>query len=44
MASGRVSEASVYACTGNPMPRDIEQVGQWLFQAPFSEAFNSAPF
>ena len=42
MASGAVSEATVYACTGNPLPQDIEQIVQWLFNFPFAEAFDSA--
>ena len=43
MSSGRVTEASVYSCTGNPTPQDIQQVLEWLFGAPFPEAFGSAP-
>ena len=43
MSSGRVSEATVYSCTGNPMPQDIAQVVEWLFGSPFQEAFSSAP-
>lgn len=44
MASAEVSEITVHACTGNPLPQDVEQIAQWLFNAPFVQAFNSAPF
>ena len=43
MASPEVSEVTVYLCTGNPLPEDVEQICQWLFNAPFVQAFNSAP-
>ena len=39
MASREVSEASVYACTGNPRPCDIERIADWLFNSPFVETF-----
>ena len=41
MASPEVSEVSVHACTGNPLPSDVEQICQWLFNAPFVQAFHS---
>lgn len=41
MAFDNVSEEAVYACTGNPMPRDIEQVVNWLFNEPLTDTFNS---
>ena len=42
MASNEVSEVTVYACTGNPLPEDVEHICQWLFNTPFVDAFNSA--
>lgn len=41
MASGEVSELSVHLCTGNPLPQDVEQICQWLFNSPFVEAYHS---
>ena len=37
----KVDEDAVYLCTGNPMPRDIEEAVRLLFNAPFNEAFES---
>lgn len=36
MASGSITEESVYQCTGNPMPQDIETVANWLFNEDFA--------
>ena len=40
MAFDKVDQDAVYLCTGNPLPRDIEEVVRLLFNAPFNEAFN----
>mmetsp|Transcript_1549 Transcript_1549/g.3499 ORF Transcript_1549/g.3499 Transcript_1549/m.3499 type:complete len:359 (-) Transcript_1549:587-1663(-) len=39
MAFDEVDEEAVYLCTGNPMPRDIQQVVHWLFNESFNTAF-----
>lgn len=39
MAFDVVDEDAVYLCTGNPMPRDIEAVVNWLLNEEFNEAF-----
>jgi hypothetical protein len=39
MASQQITEESVYLCTGNPMPKDIEQIAFWLLNEPFSTSF-----
>jgi replication factor C subunit 3/5 len=39
MAFDQVDEAAVYLCTGNPMPKDIQSIVQWLFNEPFQEAY-----
>ena len=41
MAFDEVGEDAVYLCTGNPMPRDIEEIVRLLFNAPLAEAFSS---
>ncbi len=33
MSSDDISEEAVYLCTGNPLPKDIEQVAHWLLNA-----------
>ncbi|CAI5718013.1 unnamed protein product [Hyaloperonospora brassicae] len=38
MAYDVVDEANVYSCTGNPLPKDIELVVQWLFNEKFATA------
>ncbi len=43
MASDEVSEEAVYTCTGNPMPRDVQQIVEWIMNQSFAEAFASAP-
>ena len=42
MASEVVDEQAVYLCTGNPLPQDIEQVAQWLFNESFAIVFEGA--
>lgn len=39
MASQHVTEEAVYLCTGNPMPKDIEQIAYWLLNEPFTASF-----
>mmetsp|Transcript_27622 Transcript_27622/g.71661 ORF Transcript_27622/g.71661 Transcript_27622/m.71661 type:complete len:334 (-) Transcript_27622:143-1144(-) len=39
MASGTVSQETVYSCTGNPLPQDIQRVAKWLLNEPASDAF-----
>jgi DNA polymerase III delta prime subunit len=39
MAFDEVDGDAVYLCTGNPMPRDIEAVVNWLLNEEFNEAF-----
>lgn len=42
MSSDEITEDAVYSCTGNPLPKDIEQVAHWLLNETFSDAFDSA--
>ncbi|XP_073101006.1 replication factor C subunit 3 [Elaeis guineensis] len=39
MASQHVTEEAVYLCTGNPMPKDIEQIAYWLLNESFTASF-----
>ncbi|XP_022141412.1 replication factor C subunit 3 [Momordica charantia] len=39
MASQQITEEAVYLCTGNPMPKDIEQISFWLLNEPFADSF-----
>ncbi|XLU66804.1 hypothetical protein S245_025857 [Arachis hypogaea] len=39
MASQQITEEAVYLCTGNPLPKDIEQISYWLLNEQFSESF-----
>ncbi|KAJ0256570.1 Replication factor C subunit 5 [Hirschfeldia incana] len=39
MASEKITEEEVYLCTGNPLPRDIEQISHWLLNEPFAESY-----
>jgi replication factor C subunit 3/5 len=41
MAFDEVGEDAVYLCTGNPMPKDVEEIVKLLFNAPITEAFES---
>ncbi|KAK4370460.1 hypothetical protein RND71_009935 [Anisodus tanguticus] len=36
MASQQITEEAVYLCTGNPLPKDIEQISNWLLNEPFT--------
>ncbi|XP_060214487.1 replication factor C subunit 3 [Lycium barbarum] len=36
MASQLITEEAVYLCTGNPLPKDIEQISYWLLNEPFA--------
>lgn len=40
MASPHVTEEAVYLCTGNPMPKDIEQISFWLLNESFTNAYH----
>ncbi|KAL9268155.1 Replication factor C subunit 3-like protein [Drosera capensis] len=35
MASELITEEAVYLCTGNPLPKDIEQISYWLLNESF---------
>ncbi|KAI5667703.1 hypothetical protein M9H77_17556 [Catharanthus roseus] len=39
MASQQVTEEAVYLCTGNPLPKDIEQISHWLLNEPFTISY-----
>ncbi|KAI4307252.1 hypothetical protein L6164_030458 [Bauhinia variegata] len=39
MASQQITEEAVYLCTGNPLPKDIEQISYWLLNEQFAESF-----
>ncbi|XP_059454737.1 replication factor C subunit 3 [Corylus avellana] len=39
MASQQITEEAVYLCTGNPLPKDIEQISYWLLNDSFAESF-----
>ncbi|XP_039126729.1 LOW QUALITY PROTEIN: replication factor C subunit 3-like [Dioscorea cayenensis subsp. rotundata] len=39
MASPHITEEAVYLCTGNPMPKDIEQIAFWLLNESFTTSF-----
>lgn len=41
MAFETVDQDAVHLCTGNPLPRDIEQAVHWLFNSSFREAYES---
>lgn len=40
MASQQITEETVYLCTGNPLPKDIEQISYWLLNESFSASFD----
>jgi len=40
MACSVVNEENVYSCTGNPLPKDIQNVLQWMLNEDFTQAFN----
>ncbi|TXG53005.1 hypothetical protein EZV62_022174 [Acer yangbiense] len=39
MASQQITEEVVYLCTGNPLPKDIEQLSFWLLNESFADSF-----
>ncbi|XP_052202462.1 replication factor C subunit 5 [Diospyros lotus] len=39
MASQQITEEAVYLCTGNPLPKDIEQISHWLLNESFAVGF-----
>ncbi|GAB4844153.1 Subunit of heteropentameric Replication factor C (RF-C) [Ancistrocladus abbreviatus] len=39
MASQQITEEAVYLCTGNPLPKDIEQISYWLLNESFATSF-----
>lgn len=39
MASQQITEEAVYLCTGNPLPKDIEQISYWLLNESFVDSF-----
>ncbi|KAF7127044.1 hypothetical protein RHSIM_Rhsim11G0069700 [Rhododendron simsii] len=34
-----ITEEAVYLCTGNPLPKDIEQISHWLLNEAFTVSF-----
>lgn len=43
MASQQITEEAVYLCTGNPLPKDIEQISYWLLNEPFAISCKRIP-
>ncbi|CAN7123502.1 unnamed protein product [Brassica rapa subsp. narinosa] len=39
MTSVKITEEEVYLCTGNPLPKDIEQISHWLLNESFAESY-----
>lgn len=39
MASQQITEEAVYLCTGNPLPKDIEQITYWLLNESFATSY-----
>ncbi|KAK4775632.1 hypothetical protein SAY87_023593 [Trapa incisa] len=39
MASQQITEEAVYLCTGNPLPKDIEQIAYWLLNESFATSY-----
>ncbi|XP_073305498.1 replication factor C subunit 3 [Primulina huaijiensis] len=39
MASQQITEEAIYLCTGNPLPKDIEQISYWLLNESFSTSY-----
>ncbi|KAI8531360.1 hypothetical protein RHMOL_Rhmol11G0130500 [Rhododendron molle] len=35
----QITEEAVYLCTGNPLPKDIEQISHWLLNEAFTVSF-----
>ncbi|KAI8813987.1 P-loop containing nucleoside triphosphate hydrolase protein [Cladochytrium replicatum] len=40
-AFDRITADSVYACTGSPLPSDIERISDWMLNQDFETAFNN---
>ncbi|KAL8482205.1 hypothetical protein ACS0TY_027803 [Phlomoides rotata] len=40
MAAQQITEEAVYLCTGNPLPKDIEQICHWLLNESFTTSFH----
>ncbi|KAK9167487.1 hypothetical protein Scep_002678 [Stephania cephalantha] len=40
MAFPHITEEAVYLCSGNPMPKDIEQISYWLLNESFATGFS----
>jgi replication factor C subunit 3/5 len=36
-----IGENEIYACTGQPLPSDIESIITWLLEEDFSDAYKS---
>lgn len=41
MASQQITGEAVYLCTGNPLPKDIEQISHWLLNESFTTSSES---
>jgi len=39
MAHKEITEDAVYSSTGSPMPKDIEQMRNWLLNKPFAQVY-----
>lgn len=39
MASQQITEETVYLCTGNPLPQDVQQITHWLLNESFAESY-----
>ncbi|XP_047326966.1 replication factor C subunit 3 [Impatiens glandulifera] len=39
MAYEHLTEEAIYLCTGNPLPKDVEQISYWLLNESFSTSF-----
>uniref|UniRef100_A0A1J3I3Q0 Replication factor C subunit 5 n=1 Tax=Noccaea caerulescens TaxID=107243 RepID=A0A1J3I3Q0_NOCCA len=39
MASEKITEEEVYLCTGNPLPKDIEQISHWLLNESYADSY-----
>ncbi|WZY77123.1 hypothetical protein YC2023_023507 [Brassica napus] len=44
MTSVKITEEEVYLCTGNPLPKDIEQISHWLLNESFAESYKNCYF
>jgi len=41
MAYSEVNETNVYLSTGNPLPKDIHQIVEWMLNSDLDAAFNN---